>query len=132
MSFIPQTGPATRPAWMFGLSPEYFTLGCGVMAFDKAGLEAFRMRCGGEAGAVMASTLKSLETQGIRIPDPELKRVPAPWPGDHPNASLLRRKGLVGWIDQPSPRDGIGPEGAGRAMAAFGHLRPLFDLLMTG
>ena len=28
---------------------------------------------------------------------PELKRVPAPWPADHPRADLLRHKGLGLW-----------------------------------
>ena len=35
ISWIPDRG-ASSPAWMFGLSPDYLTLGCGVFEFDKA------------------------------------------------------------------------------------------------
>ena len=35
ISFTPESGLSSPPAWMFGLSTEYFTLGCGVFEFDK-------------------------------------------------------------------------------------------------
>ena len=77
-------------AWMFGLSREYCCAGAGVMGFSKPGLTAWR---------------KHVATQGFvdlspwRLDDPALKRVPPPYPQDHPQGALLRRKGLLVWHD---------------------------------
>ncbi|PRY26592.1 uncharacterized protein (TIGR02453 family) [Aliiruegeria haliotis] len=131
MAFVPESGPATRPSYMLGLSPEYFALGCGAMGFDKAGLAAFRERAAGPEGDRIVQLLVDLEAEGVRIPPPELKRVPAPFGADHPRGALLRRKSLMGWRDGAKPEEGLGPDLTARAMEGFVRLRPLHDQLMA-
>jgi uncharacterized protein (TIGR02453 family) len=132
LSFAPVEATTAPPAWMVGLSPEYFAIGCGIFAFDRAALEAFRARVAEERGAEVARMLESQTTSGARIEPPELKRVPAPYPADHPRGELLRRKGLVVWTDAASPEEGLGAGGVGRALTAAGRLMPVFNLLKVG
>ncbi len=82
-------------AWMLGIAPDYATMGVGIMAFGPAQADRFRTAIAGPEG----ETLEDLLAQGWRIDPPALKRVPAPYPADHPRADLLRHKGLVAWAD---------------------------------
>ncbi len=91
MAFVPLRESGMPPAWMVGLSPGYFTLGCGVFAFDKAGLARFRAYVAGPGGEAVASLLTGLVDGGVRLGEPKLKRVPAPYDRDHPHGALLRR-----------------------------------------
>ncbi|MEP2534053.1 TIGR02453 family protein [Shimia sp.] len=85
--------------WFFGISGDYVTVGAGAMGFDKNALTAWRASVDGPAGGKITKTLSDLSAKGARISDPELKRVPAPYDKDHPNADLLRRKSLTAWFD---------------------------------
>lgn len=129
VSFAPVDPAGLGPVWMVGLAPAYFSVGCGVFGFDRAALDAYRARVGGPEGDAVATLLGDLAGSGVRIDPPELKRVPTPWPRDHPRGALLRRKGLTAWIDAQRPEDGLGPEGVARTLAATERLRPVFDLL---
>lgn len=129
MSFVPQDGGDPPPAWMMGLSPDCFTLGCGLFAFGKSDLAAWREEVCSERGEGIARLRADARADRIRLSPPELKRVPAPHAGDHPRADLLRHKGIVGWIDGDGPQDGLGPDAHRRALDAFARLRPLFDAL---
>lgn len=122
------------PAWLFGLDPEGLTLGVGIFAFSSAQLTQWRKWCAGEGGAAIARLLSSLAKAGARLPDPELKRVPAPWGAEHPREAQLRRKGLTAWLDQPDPAIAFGADGPARCAAELMKLRRLFDRLelMTG
>jgi uncharacterized protein (TIGR02453 family) len=51
----------------------------------------------GKSGRVLAELVSELESKGYDIGGEELKRVPAPWPQDHPHARLLRHKRLYYW-----------------------------------
>ncbi|WP_068115464.1 DUF2461 domain-containing protein [Tropicimonas marinistellae] len=128
MSFVPDGAQDAVAAWLLGLSPTYFTLGCGAMVFARPALGKFRESVAGPAGEHFAAVLSELRIDGIRLSEPELKRVPAPWPKDHPSAGLLRHKGLVGWIDA-EPEDGLGPGMREATRAGFARLSPLFELL---
>ena len=75
--------------------------------------------------------LDSLVSRGARIDPPELKRVPTPYPGDHPQAVLLRRKGLAIWIDGLAPEDAVNIAGVRRTLEAAARLQPVFNLLNT-
>lgn len=83
--------------WFFGLSPDYASAGAGVMAFVPAALDRWREAVSGAPGAELAAIL---DAGGWRLNSPELQRVPAPYPADHPRGALLRRKGLVAWVDE--------------------------------
>lgn len=129
ISFAPAHGAAAPPAWMWGLSPDYFSIGCGVFALDKDTLERFREQAAGPDGAALAGLLRSLVEGGVRIDEPELKRVPAGFPKDHPRADLLRRKGLTAWIDFDGPAQALGPDMVAGCRDGFKRLKPLFDRL---
>ena len=90
-------GPA-RPGWFFGISPSYVTLGAGQRDFDKHAMEAWRQQVD-RSSEEIAAIMNGLTTKGFRISEPAFKRVPAPYPKDHPSEALLRRRGLTAWRD---------------------------------
>ena len=87
-----------RPAYFFGISPDYVTLGAGEMNFDKTAMAAWREAVDAD-GASLADIMDGLTATGYRISEPAYKRVPAPFAKDHAHAPLLRRKGLSAWRD---------------------------------
>ncbi len=93
----------TDAAWMFGIARHCAKAGWGVMEFGTDALATWRDLMGGEAGAAVADAIRDT---GLRPSEPELKRVPAPWPQDHPRAGHLRRKGLMLWADVADARPG--------------------------
>lgn len=129
ISFTPESRLASPPAWMFGLSTEYFTLGCGVFEFDKTALGTYRKNVAGEAGGQLSRLMGKLGKDGIRFSDPALKRVPSGFPQDHPHAELLRRKGLASWLDFDSPAAAAGPDIVETCMSGFKRLQPVYDTL---
>ncbi|PYG28348.1 DUF2461 domain-containing protein [Pelagimonas varians] len=94
-------------SWMTGISPSYATAGCGVMGFERDQLDQYRAAIDRNAGAEIETLLVSGHW---RLEEPELKRVPPPYPQDHRHAQLLRRKSLVAWHDdlQDALRDDPG------------------------
>jgi len=93
--------PQGAPGLFFGISPDYVTLGGGVMGFAGASLDRWRKMLDTADGEALASDLTQLADKGYTLRDPDLKRVPAPYAADHPRADLLRRKGLVAWRELP-------------------------------
>ncbi|WP_238364304.1 TIGR02453 family protein [Mesobacterium pallidum] len=89
--------------WFFGVSPDYITCGGGRMGFDKDALTTWRETVDGPEGAALAAEVDRLVAVGMRLSEPELKRVPAPYPADHPRSLLLRRKSLTLWRDGDAP-----------------------------
>lgn len=79
-----------------GISPEYFTLGGGVMQFEKPELIKYRDAIAAPASPLAKAVNDGL-AKGFTLREPQLKRVPSPYPKDHPNAELLKRKGLALW-----------------------------------
>lgn len=127
MSLIPETGQAIPPAWMVGIAPDYMSFGVGCFAFDKPMLAGFRDLVDGTKGEGVEALLARLD--GVRLSEPDLKRVPAPFDKDHPRGTLLRRKGLAAWVDVDDPRAALTEDLPKHAMQAFRRLRPVFDLL---
>ena len=120
------------PAWLFGLEPGRVVLGVGVMAFEKAALETYRRRVEGPQGAALLAVLHRLRGAGIRICEPELKRVPRGFDPDHAHADLLRRKGLTVWRDFPDPMAATRPDWLDTCLSGFDQLRPVYDWLIEG
>ena len=112
--------------WFFGLAQDYATAGAGVMVFSPEQLDRYREAVAEEEGATLA---RLLDTTGWRLDTPDLKRVPAPHPTDHPQASLLRRKGLVAWDDGIAQTAASDPRAA--LEAAFERMEPLQSWLGT-
>ena len=126
MAFSDAAGAANAPMWFFGLDPKGFTLGVGVFAFDKPGLETFRAYVDSDAGENLSRVISELQGQGVRVAERALKRVPAPFDRDHQRGALLRRKGLAGWIDFDDRDAGLGGGAAKRCGAAYARLMPLY------
>lgn len=63
-------------------------------------LARFRKKAAAEpSGAQLAAIVAKLKKQGYQLGGEELKRVPAPWPQEHPRGDLLRRKSLYIWTN---------------------------------
>ncbi len=92
----------------FGLDGEFIAIGEWYMA--PATLLRYRAALAGADGLKLKATVDRLVTDGWSLGSMEsLKRVPAPYPQDHPCAELLRRKGLAVSI-QPSGGISARPE----------------------
>ena len=90
---------ATGAAWMFGLQPDELVIGYGLFAFDKQRLARWRDVVAGPAGDTLSDLIQEAQNAGLRLSEPDLKRVPSPHPADHQNAILLRQKGIAVWQD---------------------------------
>ncbi len=132
IAFTRETATGGGPAWLFGLEPDRAVLGMGVMAFEKAALEAFRHRVDGAAGAALSADLDRLREAGIRIGDPDLKRVPRGFDPEHPRADLLRRKDLTVWKDFADPAVATRPDWLDVCLSGFDQFRPVYDWLSAG
>lgn len=122
-------GDDLTPSWFFGLAPDYFIMGMGVMGLKGDGLAKFRAHID-HRGDVLQGALNDGEQRGLGISDwgPELlKRVPKPYAVDHPQAELLKRKALaVTGPIAPDWRD----MGLVKAMnARINDLKPIADAL---
>ena len=119
-------GDAPATALFFGIAPDYVSAGGGVMSFDKPALERWRQAMDGDAGDEMRELVDGYLEDGLRLNDPPLKRVPAPYGQDHRNGALLRRKGLALWYDL-SAAEQADPVAALRGL--HNRLQPLFRRL---
>lgn len=129
LAFTPDRQDGRPPMWFFGLSPDKLSLGCGVFEYDKEALVAFRSAMAGSKGAELMQLTTSLRAAGIRIGDPDLKRVPSGFEKDHPHAEALRRKGFVAWIDRTDPTLATKPNLVKRTTELFDSFMPVFRLL---
>jgi uncharacterized protein (TIGR02453 family) len=132
MSFSP--GGSCRsggPTWMIGLDPDGLTIGAGIFSFSGPQQESWRESVAGAGGETIAALLYRLENSGVRIGEPELKRVPAPYPSDHVRAGLLRHKGMTAWIDVPDTAVALGADGPANCVAELLRLRELTLVLRS-
>lgn len=85
--------------FFFGIGRDYLSVGGGIMGFDKAQLTHWRAALDSLNGTRIAAAIADLQSQGARLDDAELKRVPAPFDKHHPQAALLKRKSCTVWFD---------------------------------
>ena len=130
ISFTPQSDLSSPPCWFFGLEPDRVVLGAGVVAFDKQALERFRNRLLGTDANLLAKIFDMLRAKEISLNEPELKRVPAGYPADHPHGDLLRRRGLAAWTEAIDPEVASDPGFIEICRTNFKTLKPLYDWLM--
>ena len=77
------------------LDARGFTIATGRYEMSPEDVAKFRKKAAADAsGSQLASIVAKLKKSGYALGGEELKRVPAPWPQDHPRADLLRRKSL--------------------------------------
>jgi uncharacterized protein (TIGR02453 family) len=120
------------PKWFFGLEPDRLALGAGVFEFEKKhALEAYRRRVAGDDGKVLGRQLDKMRKAGIRLRDPELKRIPPGYNPEHDYADLLCHKGLSVWRDHPGGPDAAAQDNIIKTTTAnLTDLRPLFMWLL--
>ncbi|MBO6896381.1 MAG: TIGR02453 family protein [Shimia sp.] len=114
--------------YFFGIGRDYLSVGGGIMGFDKDHLTQWRAAVVGPKGAKLSDAITDLQSQGARMDDAELKRVPAPYDTDHPRAALLKRKSCTVWFDfeeSDIKKGGLVPQ----LETAFQKLQPLTQLL---
>lgn len=114
--------------WFLGISQSYISVGAGLMGFDKETLTAWRDAVAGTNGPEFEEEMAALMSKGFRIGEPELKRVPAPFAKDHPQAEQLKRKSLTAWMDFEE-NDFRDPQNA--ALTTFRQLLPLTQKLQS-
>ena len=111
--------PRRRGGFYFGIDTTAVTLGVGAFDFAPADLDKYRKAVADDhEGGELAGILARL---GARQHDADLKRVPAPYPADHPRAELLKRKGLNVWLDV-DPAGAASPDFPDEVMAHFERL----------
>ena len=116
--------------YFFALEPEKAILGAGGFDFAGPVLDAYRAAVADpKKGAALQAILGKLTKAGFRIEGAEFKRVPAPYPADHPRADLIRRKGLHVWRDIDDPAVITGPGLFGAMKTTFATLAPLVKWL---
>jgi len=95
------------------LDARGFTVATGRYEMSPEDVAKYRKKVAADAtGTQLATVVKKLQKSGYLLGGEELKRVPAPWPQDHPRADLLRRKslyvyknfGLQPWIGSTAAR----------------------------
>lgn len=92
------------PGWFFGLSPAYMIVAAGSMGFEDGALDRWRALVDAKGARLARAIAEAHAAVGAGIaewgPEP-LKRVPKPYPADHPHADLLKRKALI--LSAPVP-----------------------------
>jgi uncharacterized protein (TIGR02453 family) len=80
------------------LDARGFTVATGRYMMSPEEIARFRKKVAADAsGTQLAGIVAKLKKSGYDIGGEELKRVPPPWPQEHPRAELLRRKSLYVW-----------------------------------
>ncbi len=80
------------------LDARGFTVATGRYMMSPEEIAKFRKKVAADgSGAQLAAIVSKLEKSGYDLGGEELKRVPPPWPQEHPRAELLRRKSLYAW-----------------------------------
>jgi uncharacterized protein (TIGR02453 family) len=120
-------GPSRQSAGYFvRLDSDAVTLGVGAHHFTDAGLAAYRAAVDDAArGAELDRAVRDALTAGARFGPARWKRVPAPYPADHPRADLLRHGGLVAATTDPMPAEALTPAFPDWCVERWRPLRPL-------
>jgi len=80
------------------LDARGFTVATGRYTVSPEEIAKFRKKVAADAtGTQLAGIVTKLKKSGYDIGGEELKRVPPPWPQEHPRAELLRHKSLYVW-----------------------------------
>lgn len=89
--------------WFLGIERDRVRTGAGWMQFGGEALTRWRAALDGPHGEEIDHALGAMMAQGCDLREPALKRVPPPYPRDHPRGALLRRRELTLWSVLPVP-----------------------------
>ncbi len=94
-----------RAGGYVALDAEGLTAAGGRYMMDPPQLAKYRKAVAdSRTGSRLASIVDELRGKGYDVEEPELKRVPSPYPQDHPRGELLRQKRLIYWRRWPVGR----------------------------
>jgi len=110
------------------------------LVVQQCGVGLVRVRCDGprlefaappllRTGALEPDVLAKIAKAGHRVEGDQLKRVPAPYAGDHPRSDLIRRRSLNAWRDLDDPALVAGQALLPEVLATFEALTPLVSWL---
>ena len=92
----------TRNGGYVALDAEGLVAAGGRYMMDPSQLARFREAIAADkSGKELAKVVATLRDNGYEIGGQELKRVPPPYPQDHPRGDLLRHKMLIYWKRWP-------------------------------
>ena len=95
----------SREGGYVALDSDNLTAAGGRYMVDGEQLARFRKAVAADrTGKELAAIVAALQEKGYEIGGQELKRVPLPYPQDHPRGELLKHKRLIYWMTWP-----IGP-----------------------
>lgn len=100
--FVPELEGAS--GFYMRIRPDVVGIAIGAWSFGPEALRRYRQAVGSDAyGPELAEQVEGLKRNGCGFTADPLKRVPAPWPADHPREELLRARGMVLGFDFPVP-----------------------------
>lgn len=129
IGFSPLNEASFAPGWFLGISPEYFTCGCGVMEFKGQTLIDYRNHVAGPKGGGLSDVLADLQDKDMRIDEPSLKRVPTGFDKEHERGTLLKYKKMTVWKAMGEAFTKHDDDLVRTCMAGFKEMKPLYDYL---
>lgn len=122
-------GPV-KPGFYFSLETDKTILGGGAMDFAGPGLTLYRDAVAdAKQGAELAGLVENLQSQGCRLDNAELKRVPRGYDAEHPRADFLKRKSLALWRETASDEFVAAGDTVALARDQFERLLPVYRWL---
>jgi uncharacterized protein (TIGR02453 family) len=120
-------GPSREcPGYFMRLDADAVVLGAGMHHFPDRVLAEYRRAVdAGDRGAELERAVRAAVRAGAQLGRAQWKRVPAPYPADHPRADLLRQGGLVAATTHPLPAEAHGPDFPAWCAKRWKPLRPL-------
>ncbi len=120
-------GPSREcPGYFMRLDADSVVLGAGIHHFPARVLEGYRRAVDDDGrGRELERALRAAAKAGSELGRPQWKRVPAPYPADHPRAGLLRHGGLVAATTRALPAEAHGPGFPAWCAGRWRPLRPL-------
>jgi uncharacterized protein (TIGR02453 family) len=119
-------GMMERVGLYFELGPSPF-IASGRWMMEAPVLKRFRRAVADEAlGGPFAKAVAKHVAQGFAVESQkQLKRVPKPWPKEHPRGDLLRHTGFAYRLPTPSPAVIASPEFVTWTVAQLRHVAPV-------
>jgi len=129
MLWYAPAGGVAPMGWFFGIEKDRLRVGAGYMSFEGAGLTRWREVMAGPEGAAIAAGIEAQLALGATMRDAALKRVPAPYPKDHPQGAFLKRKGMGLFRSMPVPESDLPTALSGEFARLWPAFEPLADAL---
>lgn len=129
LMWSPAEQDTLAPSWFWGLSPEYFIVGMGVMGLQGESLTRYRAFVDRRGDALQTALDDAHVSVGAEMSDwgPEpLKRVPRPYDPDHAHGALLKRKALA--ISAPMSADWQARGLVKATLACVTGMRPVWNV----